>query len=466
MSHEVRTPIAGIIGLGELLSETKLTPNQQEITTGVQQAANFLLSLVNNVLDFSKIESGHMHIEAVPFSARKLVSDLCGMMTFRAKEKGLDLIILNDLPEGMCVTGDPVRLGQVLTNLLSNSIKFTERGRVTLTTTVATEEGMSDCSDAQTLAHSKSCETETKVMMRIVVEDTGCGISEEAMKNLFQPFSQANASTARIYGGSGLGLSICRQLVQLMGGSIHMASQPSVGTTVTVEIPYGLCKTLPGSAMDGIPDRISQDTESRTPTPTPPGEQLSTRGSKFRKMRPVPSPVSVPLPLVPSAHDMSQDCLRDKALTSSRKSGGHILIVEDNPLNQKIAMANIRKLGFSVSAAWNGEEALAYLDSALRLDRTTPELILMDCMMPVMDGYEATQAIRNDTARYSEFIRSIPIVALTASAIQGDQERCKAIGMNDYLSKPIGREALKRTIEKWLFHRRETLSLSRHQRSS
>lgn len=433
MSHEIRTPIAGIIGLAELLAEPGKESERQELLSGIQQSASFLLMLINDILDFSKIESGHMDIEAVPFQPTRVIEDLRVLMGVQARDKGLKLVSHNSLPRDMSIVGDPGRLRQILTNLLSNSIKFTTKGSVVMSVQILSDDEDDILPDFE--------EGKGKTTLQFVVEDNGCGISDESMRKLFQPFSQADASTARTHGGTGLGLSISRQLVELMGGTITLKSSPNAGTVATVKIPYPTATSDKGADI-----------------------QLTT--ARLRKS-------------LPDTNGASSDHRDDTtnsflAAQDSDHPNIHVLVVEDNPVNQKIAVAKVRKLGHSVSAVWNGSEALTYLDAVAATasnsnidfnppntssNGTTtatilPSIVLMDCMMPVMDGYEATQVLRRDEQRFGQALRGVPVIAMTASAVQGERKKCEEAGMDDYLTKPVTQEVLEQMIQKWVLKRK------------
>jgi CheY-like chemotaxis protein len=409
MSHEIRTPVSGIIGLSEHLSDCGLTGEQMEFADSIHESAKFLLTLINDVLDFSKMESGHMDIESIPFSLFKLVSDTLSPLRLQAKGKGLALTLNCDLPPDALFLGDPWRLRQVLTNLVGNSLKFTNEGQVDLNVRCL---GQGD--------------TDT-VMVQYAIHDSGVGISEEAMKPLFKPFSQADSSTARMYGGTGLGLVICQQLVELMGGQITLQSTLGKGTIATCNIPFlryhGSTNAL--LSETSLPHRAqSSDTVERT------------------AMRPQ------------SSHNTSHETLQKKSSAKSSipmaapATEGHILLVEDNPINRKVIALAIKKLGYEVTIACDGQEALDYL--CRQSVESRPNAVLMDCMMPVVDGYEAARRIRQDSEMFDDDVRALPIIALTASAIKGDREKCWEAGMDDYLTKPAAREELKRTLERWV----------------
>jgi CheY-like chemotaxis protein len=408
MSHEIRTPVSGIIGLSEHLSDCGLTEEQMEFADSIHESAKFLLTLINDVLDFSKMESGHMDVESIPFSLYKLVSDAITPLRFQAMEKGLALNLNCDLPSDALFLGDPWRLRQILTNLIGNSLKFTKQGQIDL--------------NVQCL-RQKSTET---VMVQFVILDSGVGISEEAMKPLFKPFSQADSSTARLYGGTGLGLVICQQLVELMGGHITLQSDPGKGTMATCNIPFlryhGPTSSLLTETL--LPHRV-QSSDKVQCTATRPE----------------------------SSRDPSHDTLERKSIGSSvtrtaSTTEGHILLVEDNPINRKVIALAMKKLGYEVSVVCDGQEALNYLCKQSTQPR--PNAVLMDCMMPFVDGYEATRKIRGDKSMFDENVRALPIIALTASTIKGDREKCWEAGMDDYLTKPAAREDLKRTLQRWV----------------
>ncbi|KAH7341171.1 hypothetical protein BKA66DRAFT_448344 [Pyrenochaeta sp. MPI-SDFR-AT-0127] len=368
MSHEIRTPVSGIIGLSEHLSDCGLTEEQMEFADSIHESAKFLLTLINDVLDFSKMESGHMDVESIPFSLCKLVSDALTPLRLQAEEKGLALNLDCDLPSDALFLGDPWRLRQILTNLIGNSLKFTKQGQVDLNVQYLGQES-----------------TET-VMVQFVIHDSGVGISEEAMKPLFKPFSQADSSTARLYGGTGLGLVICQQLVELMGGHITLQSNPGEGTIATFNIPflryYGPTSGLIMETL--LPHRAqSSDKVKRTVTRPEPSRDLSHETLERKSTR-------SPIPLAAST------------------TKGHILLVEDNPINRKVIALAIKKLGYEVSInSW-------------------------------------------DNDLFDEHVRALPIIALTASTIKGDREKCWEVGMDDYLTKPAAREELKRTLQRWV----------------
>lgn len=439
MSHEIRTPIAGILGLNEILSGTSLDAEQQELCQGVASSASFLLTIVNDILDFSKIESGHMDIESVPFKLSALIHDLLQIITFRCSEKGLALNYKNSFPADQVVIGDPSRIRQILTNLLGNSIKFTREGSITLTVnSVETSRLLSPRNDTGSPVPTGS--NSSAVVLQFLVEDTGIGISKDAMRKLFRPFNQADSSTSRNFGGTGLGLTISKQLVELMGGTITLESAPSKGSIATVHLPVQLSNSKK--------NLVSVNTASAAVSHHPSRRLSQTTLDKSAMLgNPTPIPMSISTPSIrPSIIHHSSS---ERHMPAEQRMNIHILVVEDNVINSKIALLTIRKMGFTATAVWNGQEALEYLSEAAAGAKIRPDIVLMDCMMPVMDGYQATDRIRHDVTRFGEDIRRLPIIAMTASAIQGDKEKCVRAGMDDYLSKPVVKTALEMMLVKY-----------------
>lgn len=371
MSHEIRTPMNGVIGMAQLLATTRLDAEQQQYVASIQHSGRNLVQLINDILDLSKIEAHKIELEVHDFDLESEIANTYNLLSLHAREKGLACTTVIDPDVPLLLKGDSWRLRQIMTNLLGNAVKFTEKGTVSLHVSL-------DNQDQQ------------QATLHFAIHDTGIGIAADKREQIFAPFTQADVSTTRSFGGTGLGLTISRQLVELMGGTIGVESVEGSGSTFWFTLP--LEKQAEGAvvaASSPLPDNLKDFS----------------------------------LPVVQTGRTI------------------HLLLAEDEPTNQVFIRSILQKYGYQVDLAKNGREALDLLE------HNDYALVLMDCMMPELDGYDATAVIRDQASAVKN--HAIPVIALTANAMREDRDICFAAGMDDYLAKPIEVPELLLLLQKW-----------------
>ena len=505
MSHEIRTPMNAIIGMAHLALKTELTAKQHDYLKKVDISAKALLGIINDILDFSKIEAGKLDMESVDFQLEDTLENISTLVGIKTQEKGLELLFKTDPSVPTALVGDPLRLGQILINLSNNAVKFTDEGEIVVSTELVKKDG-----DQATLKFS--------------VQDTGIGMTAEQAAKLFQPFMQADSSTTRKYGGTGLGLTISKRLAEMMGGEIWVESEQGKGSTFSFTANFGIGKekakkrfkpspdlrgmkvlvvddnatsrdifqemlesfrfevTLAASGPEGLTE-LENAAESQPfelvimdwKMPGMDGIEASRRIKNHRDLSKIPAIIMVtaygreevlqqveevglegfllkpvsPSMLFDATMQAFGQAVPEKSKVDRREQkeaevlkhlqGAHVLLVEDNEINQQVASEILQGAGLKVSLANNGQEAID------AISKNEYDAVLMDVQMPVMDGYTATGKLRKDQ-RFKE----LPIIAMTAHAMAGDSDKSIAAGMSDHVTKPIDPDQLFATLQQWI----------------
>lgn len=529
MSHEIRSPMSGVLGMAELLMQTPLGPEQRGYTKTIISSGETLLNIIEDILDFSKIEADKMVLDPVPTNMLQLVDDVCALYAPKAREKALELAVRYVPGSEQFVYADPVRVRQTLSNLINNAIKFTEKGYVVVS-----------------VREDKSNPQPDKVNLIFSVEDSGIGIAPEAHEKIFEKFVQADSSTTRDFGGTGLGLSICERLVEMMGGKITLQSEPGKGSTFTFNLPLrrnakevhapirppvlkdvkvlivddlpvihtlmteqltfaGMrCASafsgeealetmreaaaigdpykmviidylLPGMNGEMLARAISDETAfantclimlTSAGTPSMTSDSLARKGFSSYIAKPVTTHALIEtLAVVWSKYRGGQtDTLirvdtygigQEKKEPAIRLDGVKVLLAEDSRINQAFAQDVLEQLGCTITIASNGQEALRAVDTG------EFDLVLMDCQMPIMDGFEATRKIC-DLKKTGSIRADLPVIALTANAMKGDRQRCLDAGMDDYISKPVRTNDLREKVFSWVTNRKPLPYVEEH----